>query len=82
MQGLMSSYPLTLPHLFHRAERLFGSRTITTLTATGKERTTSPPCAVATPFSLNNRSARRKTWVSVRGYDDISPCMRLSFLFV
>jgi fatty-acyl-CoA synthase len=40
MQGLMSSYPLTLPLLFHRAERLFGEKTITTLTATGKERTT------------------------------------------
>jgi fatty-acyl-CoA synthase len=40
MQGLMSSYPLTLTHLFTRAERLFGSKTMTTLTATGKERTT------------------------------------------
>jgi fatty-acyl-CoA synthase len=40
MLGQMSSYPLTLPHLFHRAERLFGDKTITTLTATGKERTT------------------------------------------
>ena len=40
MQGLMSSYPLTLPHIFHRAERLFGDKTITTLTATGMERTT------------------------------------------
>jgi fatty-acyl-CoA synthase len=40
MHGLMSSYPLTLPLLFHRAERLFGEKTITTLTATGKERTT------------------------------------------
>src|SRR5919198_1494819 len=40
MQGLMSSYPLTLPHLFHRAERLFGEKTITTLTAVGKDRTT------------------------------------------
>ena len=40
MQGLMSSYPLTLPHLFHRAERLFGAKTMTTLTATGVERTT------------------------------------------
>jgi fatty-acyl-CoA synthase len=39
MQGLMSPYPLTLPMLFHRAERLFGDKTITTLTATGKERT-------------------------------------------
>src|SRR6476469_2788314 len=40
MQGLMSPYPLTLPLLFHRAERLFGEKTITTLTATGKDRTT------------------------------------------
>jgi fatty-acyl-CoA synthase len=40
MQGLMSSYPLTLPHLFDRAERTFGEKAITTLTATGKERTT------------------------------------------
>ena len=40
MQGLMSSYPLTLTHLFTRAERLFGEKTMTTLTATGKERTT------------------------------------------
>src|SRR4051812_18039942 len=41
MQGLMSPYPLTLPLLFHRAERLFGEKPITTLTATGKkERTT------------------------------------------
>ena len=40
MEGLMSPYPLTLPMLFNRAERLFGDKTITTLTATGKERTT------------------------------------------
>jgi fatty-acyl-CoA synthase len=40
MQGLMSSYPLTLPLLFRRAERQFGEKTITTVTATGKERTT------------------------------------------
>jgi acyl-CoA synthetase (AMP-forming)/AMP-acid ligase II len=40
MQGLMSDYPLTLPLLFHRAERQFGDKTITTLTATGKDRTT------------------------------------------
>ena len=40
MQGLMSSYPLTLPLIFHRAERLFGEKTITTLTVAGKERTT------------------------------------------
>lgn len=40
MQGLMSQYPLTLPHLFHRAERLFGEKQIATATATGIERTT------------------------------------------
>jgi fatty-acyl-CoA synthase len=40
MQGLMSSYPLTLPHLFHRAERLFADKGITTATPDGIERTT------------------------------------------
>ena len=25
MQGLMSSFPLTLPHVFHRAERCFAT---------------------------------------------------------
>jgi fatty-acyl-CoA synthase len=40
MQGLMSSYPLTLTHSFHRAERLFGEKTMTTLTATGREQVT------------------------------------------
>src|SRR3954447_21466962 len=40
MQGLMSPYPLTLPHVFHRAERLFGDKRITTVTATGRKRAT------------------------------------------
>jgi fatty-acyl-CoA synthase len=40
MQGLMSSFPLTLPLLFRRAERLFGDKTLTTLTATGREQVT------------------------------------------
>jgi fatty-acyl-CoA synthase len=40
MQGLMSPYPLTLPHLFHRAERLFADKGIATATAHGIERTT------------------------------------------
>jgi fatty-acyl-CoA synthase len=40
MQGLMSSYPLTLPHLFHRAERLFADKGIATATPGGVERTT------------------------------------------
>src|SRR5215213_6948818 len=39
MQGQMQSYPLTLVHLFERAERLFGDKTITTATAGGIERT-------------------------------------------
>src|SRR2546423_13838085 len=40
MQGLMQDYPLALPHIFHRAERMFPGREIVTATATGKERTT------------------------------------------
>jgi fatty-acyl-CoA synthase len=40
MQGLMSSFPLTLPHLFHRAERMFGDKRIATATHGGMERTT------------------------------------------
>jgi fatty-acyl-CoA synthase len=40
MQGLMSSFPLTLPHLFHRAERLFGDKRIATATPDGVRRTT------------------------------------------
>src|SRR5919201_351586 len=40
MQGLMSSYPLTLPHLFHRAERLFADKGIATATPDGVQRTT------------------------------------------
>ena len=40
MQGLMSSYPLTLPHLFHRAERLFGEKTIIDADGDRQERTT------------------------------------------
>src|SRR5215210_8142662 len=40
MQGLMWSFPLTLSHVFHRAERLFGDKRIVTATADGLERTT------------------------------------------
>ena len=40
MQGLMQDYPLALPHIFHRAERMFPAAEIVTATATGKERTT------------------------------------------
>ena len=36
MQGLMQDRPLELPHLFHRAEQLFGTKTITTTTANGE----------------------------------------------
>jgi fatty-acyl-CoA synthase len=40
MDGLMQPYPLTLPHLFHRAEKLFADKPIASGTATGVERTT------------------------------------------
>jgi fatty-acyl-CoA synthase len=40
MQGLMQDVPLTLPHLFGRAEQLFFDKEIVTATATGRERTT------------------------------------------
>jgi fatty-acyl-CoA synthase len=40
MQGLMQDVPLTLPHLFGRAETLFFDKEIVTVTATGIERTT------------------------------------------
>ncbi|WP_037501824.1 long-chain fatty acid--CoA ligase [Solirubrobacter soli] len=40
MQGLMQSYPLTLTHVFRRAERLFAEKRIATVQAGGIERTT------------------------------------------
>src|SRR5687767_4475414 len=40
MQGLMQDVPLTLPHLFGRAESLFFDKDIVTSTPTGIERTT------------------------------------------
>ena len=40
MQGLMQDYPLTIPHLFGRAEQLFSDKEVVTATATGIERTT------------------------------------------
>jgi len=40
MQALMQDYQLTLPHIFHRAEKLFPTREVVTATATGRERTT------------------------------------------
>ena len=40
MQGLMLEYPLTLPHFFHRAERLFPKKEVVTNTPSGKERIT------------------------------------------
>ncbi|KAA0234668.1 MAG: Long-chain-fatty-acid--CoA ligase [Acidimicrobiales bacterium] len=38
MQGLMQDRPLTLPHFFHRAERLFPRKEVVTATAKGVER--------------------------------------------
>jgi fatty-acyl-CoA synthase len=40
MQGLMQLEPLTLPHVFDRAERLYADKLIITATATGRERVT------------------------------------------
>ena len=40
MDGLMQDFPLTLPHLFERAERLFADKEVVTVTGTGQERTT------------------------------------------
>lgn len=40
MQGLMQDYPLTLPPVFDRAERLYGHKEIVTATATGRVRAT------------------------------------------
>jgi fatty-acyl-CoA synthase len=37
MHGLMQDRPLALPHVFHRAERLFGHKNIVTATATGED---------------------------------------------
>jgi fatty-acyl-CoA synthase len=40
MQGLMQDYPLTVPHIFWRAERLFPEKHIVTALPTGRERVT------------------------------------------
>jgi fatty-acyl-CoA synthase len=40
MRGLMSDAPLSLTHVFQRAERLFGDKAIVTVTVDGRERTT------------------------------------------
>jgi fatty-acyl-CoA synthase len=37
MDGLMQDFPLTLPHIHRRAERLFADKQVVTVTATGKE---------------------------------------------
>jgi acyl-CoA synthetase (AMP-forming)/AMP-acid ligase II len=36
----MQDFPLTLPHLFERAERLFADKEVVTVTATGRDRVT------------------------------------------
>ncbi|MFD9891764.1 long-chain fatty acid--CoA ligase [Amycolatopsis sp. NPDC059027] len=40
MHGLMQDRPLTLPHVFHRAERIFGHKSILTATVDGESRVT------------------------------------------
>ncbi len=46
MRGLMQDRPLVLPHVLHRAERLFGHKTLVTATAGGESRTTVADFAV------------------------------------
>ena len=40
MQGLMQDFPLTLPHIHARAERLFADKQVVTVTAAGKRSVT------------------------------------------
>jgi fatty-acyl-CoA synthase len=40
VHGLMQDVPLTLPHLFERAERLFADKEVVTATASGRDRMT------------------------------------------
>jgi len=40
VHGLMQDVPLTLPHLFERAERLFADKEVVTATPTGRDRVT------------------------------------------
>jgi fatty-acyl-CoA synthase len=38
VRGLMQDFPLTVPHLFERAERLYADKEVVTVTATGRDR--------------------------------------------
>jgi len=38
MKGLMQDVPLSIPHIFDRAEKYFGHKEIVTVTGTGLER--------------------------------------------
>ena len=59
MQGLMQSYPLTLTHVFRRAERLFPEKEIATVTGDGIVRTTYGEWARAhAPAGRRTRRAR------------------------
>ena len=46
MRGQMQDWPLTLPHVLHRAEQLFGHKRIVTATATGETTTSVADWAV------------------------------------
>jgi acyl-CoA synthetase (AMP-forming)/AMP-acid ligase II len=46
MRGLMQDRPLTLPYVLHRAEQLFGHKTMVTGTVGGESTTTVAECAV------------------------------------
>ena len=68
MQGLMQSYPLTLTHVFRRAERLFPEKGIATVRADGIERrpTANGPSARAGWRACSTRSASPRTAASGR----------------
>src|SRR6201986_572154 len=48
MQGLMSSFPLSLPHAFHRVEQLFADKTVVTASASGTHQMTYAEWALRT----------------------------------
>ena len=64
MQGLMQDVPLTLPHFFDRAERLFPDKEIVTATADGQRAhapTASGPSAPAGSAACSTTSASPTT---------------------
>ena len=59
MYGLMQNFPLTLPPVFDRAERLFGRKQLVGGTAAGRDRPPSPSGRTGPPPGRRARRARR-----------------------